>query len=397
MKRTGIRISLFLATLAGSTVVLAADELPTYNVDLAQTSVSGVSSGAYMAGQLHVAFSKSVSGVGLVAGGPYYCAEALVSNALNMCMEVTLGVPDPSRLLSEAQSLAGQDKIDDLSNMANDKVYIFTGTEDATVLTQVVDTAAVFYQLAGLPDASIEYVSAVSAGHAMITEDHGNTCPSSDSPFINDCDYDQAGEILAHIYGPLNPKAAETDIGEVVAFDQGEFLFEPEKHGMNGFGYVYVPAACREGGRCRVHVALHGCRQTPDHIGQEFVTQTGYNTWAETNGTIVLYPQAHTNRRNPKGCWDWWGYEGQNYHLKTGRQVAAIMGMVRRLAGSEPFPDFCVAHQDWNFSHWWEDRAHVCGFSICADGSDENLGFGMFSTTLYESSPGRFSTTDCSG
>ena len=167
--------------------------------------------------------------------------------------------------------------------------------------------------------------------------------------------------------------------------------------GEAGAGAV-VPASCRDGRQCRVHVALHGCRQTPGHIGQEFVLQAGYNAWAETNGLIVLYPQGHTSRRNPLGCWDWWGHEGPNYHLRTGRQAAAIMGMVKHLTGGEPFPGYCVAHQDWNFSHWWEDRAHLCGFfSVCADGSGENLGFGVFSTTLYESSPGRFSTTDCSG
>jgi len=252
--------------------------------------------------------------------------------------------------------------------------------------------------LLGLPKDSIEQVPDVSAGHAMITEDHGNACQTSDSPFINDCDYDQAGEILEQIYGTLKPKAAGSDVGEVVAFDQGDFLFEPETHGMGEVGYVYVPASCRDGQECKVHVALHGCRQTQAHIGQEFVTQAGYNEWAETNGLIVLYPQAHTSGRNPLGCWDWWGYEGPNYHLKTGRQAAAIMGMVRRLAGREPFPDFCAAHVATNYSHWWEDRAHLCGFfSVCADGTDEDLGFAFFSTTLYESAPGRFSTTECRG
>ncbi len=396
MKRNGLSIPLLLASLAAATA--NADELPTYNVDLAQTSVSGVSSGAYMAGQLHVAFSQTVSGAGLVAGGPYYCAEGLVSNALNTCMEVTLGVPDPAQLLAEARTLADQDKIDDLSNIADDKVYIFSGTRDETVLPKVVDTAAEFYGLLGLPKDSIAHVPDVSAGHAMITENHGNACQTSDSPFINDCDYDQAGEILKHIYGTLKPKATGSDVGEAVAFDQSDFLFEPEKHGMGEVGYVYVPTACRDGQECKVHVALHGCRQTQAHIGQVFVTQAGYNAWAETNGLIVLYPQAHTSGRNPKGCWDWWGYEGPNYHLRTGRQAAAIMGMVNQLAGREPFPDFCAEHVATNYSHWWEDRAHLCGFfSICADGSDENLGYAFFSTALYESSPGRFSTTDCRG
>jgi poly(3-hydroxybutyrate) depolymerase len=52
----------------------AADPLPAFTVDPAQTSVSGLSSGAYMAGQFHVAFSAAIVGAGIVAGGPYDCA-----------------------------------------------------------------------------------------------------------------------------------------------------------------------------------------------------------------------------------------------------------------------------------------------------------------------------------
>lgn len=64
----------------------AADPLPALNVDLLETSVSGLSSGAYMAGQFHVAYSGTVGGAGVIAGGPYDCAEGQLSVALNRCM-----------------------------------------------------------------------------------------------------------------------------------------------------------------------------------------------------------------------------------------------------------------------------------------------------------------------
>jgi poly(3-hydroxybutyrate) depolymerase len=38
-------------------------------VDPQKISVSGISSGAYMAVQLHVAYSKNIMGVGAIAGG----------------------------------------------------------------------------------------------------------------------------------------------------------------------------------------------------------------------------------------------------------------------------------------------------------------------------------------
>jgi poly(3-hydroxybutyrate) depolymerase len=40
----------------------------TYNVDKSKITVSGISSGAAMANQLHVAYSSVFSGVGIVAG-----------------------------------------------------------------------------------------------------------------------------------------------------------------------------------------------------------------------------------------------------------------------------------------------------------------------------------------
>ena len=52
-----------------------ATRLPSYSVDLGQTSVSGISSGGFMSVQLHLAHSALISGVGVLAGGPYACAR----------------------------------------------------------------------------------------------------------------------------------------------------------------------------------------------------------------------------------------------------------------------------------------------------------------------------------
>ena len=49
--------------------------LPALGADLDATSVSGLSSGAFMASQFHIAHSRIVIGAGIVAGGPYACAE----------------------------------------------------------------------------------------------------------------------------------------------------------------------------------------------------------------------------------------------------------------------------------------------------------------------------------
>ena len=51
------------------------EALPQLGIDVKQTSASGLSAGAYMAGQLQVAHSSQIIGAALVAGGPYGCAE----------------------------------------------------------------------------------------------------------------------------------------------------------------------------------------------------------------------------------------------------------------------------------------------------------------------------------
>ena len=50
--------------------LFAAEALPKLGADLAATSVSGLSSGAFMAVQIEVAHSNDMVGAGIGAGGP---------------------------------------------------------------------------------------------------------------------------------------------------------------------------------------------------------------------------------------------------------------------------------------------------------------------------------------
>jgi poly(3-hydroxybutyrate) depolymerase len=396
--RTARAAQVSLTVIAGAWPIAAraADPLPAFHVKLAQTSVSGLSSGAYMAGQFHVAFSQTLVGAALVAGGPYDCAEGQFGVALNRCMQTAGGRPDAAHLLARAETLAREGRIDPLSGLVDDAVYVFSGTRDATVTPPVVEQTVAFYRLAGVPEARIEYVHDLAAGHGFITEDRGNACGATDSPFINDCDYDQAGAILSHIYGALNPPARELS-GRLIKFDQTEFLPDAISHGMAATGLAYVPASCAAGESCRVHIAFAGCKQTVDLIGDAFETDTGYNRWADSNHLIILYPQAHATAVNPNACWDWWGYDDPDYATRTGRQMAAVRAMLTRLAGgTEPPPRICRMYRGSNFGHWWAGRAEVCAYwFLCAVGSDDTLGFAAASSTVYESPKGYFSTEPC--
>ncbi|MGH8742398.1 MAG: extracellular catalytic domain type 2 short-chain-length polyhydroxyalkanoate depolymerase, partial [Burkholderiales bacterium] len=268
----------------------AAGPLPALRADTKAITASGLSSGGYMAVQLHVAHSARVKGAGAIAAGPYYCAQGSLWTALYSCM--TPGgwtpLPDPKVLKEETEALAKAERIDPTGNLAAARVWLFNGSRDRTVYPAVVQGLREYYALHGV---KAELISHKFAGHAMVTEDAGTKeCAATREPYINDCDYDAAGELLKHLIGPLRNPAAKP-AGRLVPFDQEPYAGEGR---MGATGYLYVPKAC-EKGRCRVHVAFHGCRQSAGEIGERFVREAGYNRWAETNRLLVLYPQAATS------------------------------------------------------------------------------------------------------
>lgn len=64
---------------------------------------------------------------------------------------------------------------------------------------------------------------------------------------------------------------------------------------MADTGYLYVPPSCAaKGANCKVHVAIHGCKQSAESVGNQF-------------------------------------YTGANYAYKSGTQMKAIKAMVNRL------------------------------------------------------------------
>lgn len=53
-----------------------------FRVDPESISVSGISSGADLAHQFHIAYSSIIHGIGLLAASPYYCAKGDLNKAL---------------------------------------------------------------------------------------------------------------------------------------------------------------------------------------------------------------------------------------------------------------------------------------------------------------------------
>ncbi|MBB3121575.1 extracellular catalytic domain type 2 short-chain-length polyhydroxyalkanoate depolymerase [Pseudoduganella violacea] len=342
----GLFLTLALASVPAQAAPLPA--LAAYGADPGQTSVSGMSSGAFMAAQFSVAFSATVVGAGIVAGGPFYCAGLFAPTlpaqaASSVCMAPVGSGPRASAALNFASAFAEKGQIDSLSGLARQKIYIFSGTKDQVVKQKVVDQTAKFFALAGVKAANLKYVNNIAAGHALLTDSPANNaCGTTAAPFINNCGYQQAREILKWIYGPLQ-EAGDRPAGQLSMFDQAPF--DPAgKATLGPIGYVYVPDAC-EKAACRIHVAFHGCLQGERTLGDRYARTTGYNETAAGNRIIVLYPQIAASSRNPLGCWDFWGYTAPDdtvhpdFYSKQAPQHAAIASMLKRLSEARPSPD----------------------------------------------------------
>jgi poly(3-hydroxybutyrate) depolymerase len=312
-----------------------AEKLPSYKGIAKETSVVGLSSGGFMAVQYEVAFSGSIKGAGIVAGGPYYCAAGNMLNA-GICMgQVPYMAPIASFMVAAAETFEATGRIDALSNLRSHRIYVFSGTNDEIVKQPAVDALVSFYRQLLVPDDALLYVNTLPAGHAIITPDFGNDCSSNSAPSINHCTlngapYDQAGAILQHIYGKLRPPVKETH-GRIINFDQKEFRSGAAQ--MADEGFVYVPQNCAARTTCRLVIAFHGCAQSASVVGDKFYAHAGYNRWADSNSLIVLYPQVNTSVFNQQGCWDWFGYTGASYATRSGPQLVAVKAMVDRLLG----------------------------------------------------------------
>src|ERR1700694_5192598 len=129
MKSSIIKAALSLTVLAWSCVeftpvpTLAAESaaLRPYNAAIGESSISGISSGAFMAVQFGTAWSSVIKGVGVVAGGPFWCAEAdiydffdaywlPVENAIGPCMTGPLS--DLSSFYAKADTKSASGDID---------------------------------------------------------------------------------------------------------------------------------------------------------------------------------------------------------------------------------------------------------------------------------------------
>ena len=146
-------------------------------------------------------------------------------------------------------------------------------------------------------------------------------------PFVGNCEFDAAGDLLKHLYPGLNPPNGGTEQALTSVNLSGA-----AEAGLSDTAYLFVPPSCANGAQtCALHLVLHGCAQSAQQVGTDFIEQSGYLPWAETNGIVLAFPQVVSGPVNPLACWDWWGYTGANYLWRDGAQMTVLVDWIREL------------------------------------------------------------------
>ena len=284
-------------------------------VNYTDVTVSGVSSGAYMAGQLAVAYSATIKGAAMIAGGPYFCAQNLppshISTIKFICMNGGTIPFDIQPYITETDARAKAGDIDPTANIKKQKIFIFNSANDVIInpglgyLSKLyfdhygaevkaynalwqLDPLYINYVVAhGMPSTNSLYDDFYDGADRLfpcapansqlspwfpVQIERGNDpwiyhCPYPNENAITEDGFPMAKYLLEQLYSRL--KAGVPPKGTIETISQLRYtpfksLAELQAKGIGENAYLYIPSGCTDGKTCRLHIALHGCQQFPE-------------------------------------------------------------------------------------------------------------------------------------
>lgn len=409
-----------------------------FSNDQVKYTISGISSGGFMANQMATIFSSQFSGVGTVAGGFYYCAEdylpkkvkedatgigtgnlflfeptdQMVSDTLNPFIiftgadatswfrpqkgnpifqaTVCMSTPDKAKFPTQYLKSNAQKKlVDPLSNLSEQKVFIYQAKQDSVLNNEMQSRLKDYYLSVGIKESNILSMTGNGSHNFPTDRKDGIDCKREVVPYLASCDLNLSGKILASL---VDDKMIRTEFNKehIYVVDQTiglENKSKPEAEWVTAapsiapYGYLYASDKCLENpGSCNLHVAIHGCKMSDSYdddfqtkyqsqvvnyriVGMrsnkkmlpfsvlpviedkknnygllKFVLDSGYIEYAEQNDLMVLFPQTWITEKsfpyNPKGCWDWFGWTGENYATNTGSETKWLMGFIQSISAN---------------------------------------------------------------
>lgn len=408
-----------------------------HSTDQIKYTISGISSGGFMANQMGTIFSSQFSGVGTVAGGFYYCAQdylpkkvkedantigtgdlflfepttQILTDTLNpfviltganpgswfrpqkgnpiyQSVAVCMGRPDKAKLPMDYLSANVESKlIDPLSNLADQKVFIYHGKADSVLKVKMQEKLKSYYLSVGVKESNIATLTGEGSHNFPTDRTDGIACEKEEVPYVSSCNLNVAGKILDHLIDE-NLTRADFNKDHIYIVDQTTNLLNTSKEekdwvtpvtSIAPYAYLYASNKClNHPESCHMHIALHGCKMS-DSYNEDFQTQyqnqvnnfkivtmrtkkddliipnmpviedktnnygllkfvldSGYINYAEQNDLMILFPQTWITEKNfpynPKGCWDWFGWTGDNYATNTGSETKWLMEFIHSVA-----------------------------------------------------------------
>lgn len=277
----------------------------------AKYSISGISSGGFMAAQMGVIYSADVEAVGIVAAGFYNCAGDHYQQSLNLAFKLGKGYrafyetevndveliqghmnesialsprnpiyqsvqicmkkPAKSEIdLKIIADLQSKNLIAPTENIKNQKVFLYQGGLDHVVNPEILGKNIEFYEKMNVPQENIKVLENPKGAHTFPTDKKDlNSCSSQGIPYISSCGLDLAGEILKQALGK-ETLVRNSEEAEPVLFIVKQSIDEKHPTSVADYGYMATPPYCLENPeQCKVHVALHGCEMS-DSFDQDF-------------------------------------------------------------------------------------------------------------------------------
>ncbi len=295
--------------------------------------------------------------------------------AISICMKNPAQAKLPLEVM---RALEKENLISPLTNIQHQKILVYQGQNDSVVKPAMANKLTEFYLQNGVSAQNLIQIT-LAGGHNFPTDKLGfNSCATEKTPYVSSCKFNLAEQILTHLTRINNLRRTEVkasaELLNVVSQDR-EGLIRPRS--LAPYGYLASSEKCLKNPEsCHLHVALHGCEMSDAFdanfdsrfvrgaragyfqmrtkegsflfsplpyieqkksgmVGLKFAQSSGYLDYVETNNIMVLFPQTDITELNyplnPKGCWDWYGWTGDDYATNKGAEPKWLMAWIKEL------------------------------------------------------------------
>ena len=220
-------------------------------------------------------------------------------------------------------------RIDDVSNLVDRPVFVFSATEDSIVNPINHLSQKLLFESLG---ADVVYEEApVDHAEPFSCESLGVDAKWCIRPMLD--------RMLSFLYEDTvdawnSPDPDFHSKGVLRHFWQADYLdtYLWQKSSLAPLGYIFYPNQCIDGTtQCKLHIHLHGCGFSARVQGFVYPLTNQFFDIAVANDLIVVFPQIQKSFVNLDGCWDSSGYTGRRYKRHGSVQGEFLLRLIDQI------------------------------------------------------------------